>query len=233
MQKAFTLIELVVALAILAIAAHLASIGLERAAAQRRSAEAARRLSQLRDAVWSIGADGRQRGFLCDVGRLPRSLSELWTRPADVREFAVTNTGGGAWVPTGWRGPYIRLEAGKRAFYDPWGNDFGVATNALGLVTNVFHCGARGIPSEERIDMPVAPPGGASASLVVIAAEETALVLSGPDGAGGVTNATAVATPATPARFAGFAPGAKILKSARGVRLVELMPGDNIIDCGK
>lgn len=234
MRRGFTLIEMLVVLAVLAIAAHLAVRELGKVRERQQNDAANAQLFELRDAVWNIEADGAPSGFLSDMGRMPRSLDELWELPRDARRFAVTNVAAGVHVPSGWNGPYIRLPLGKSALYDPWGNDFHVQTNSAGFATNVFHMGASGQPRTRSGDVSLVPNGGDTSALVVAlesaASAEVVLRLYWPDGAGGVTNATATATAANPARFSGIAPGRRVLSSnGMGTRLVNIRPGDNII----
>lgn len=107
---AFTLLELVVVLAILSVVSLLAAHSLHNAQDQHRAAAADRLLDDIRDAVLPV-PPGRAAtaaepalpcGFLGDLGRLPRAmpatnadgavtytLSELYARPADVPAFAL------------------------------------------------------------------------------------------------------------------------------------------------
>lgn len=231
MSRGFTLIEMVVVLVVMALAAHLAVREFGRVRERRMEEEANSRLEELRDAVWSVGADGMASGFLADMGRMPRSLDELWTQPDDAARFVVTNCAAGVYVPTGWNGPYVRLGVGKSALYDPWGNDFCTATNAQGFVTNVFHMGVSGQQRTRSHDVSLIPAGGAESSLVVAVENDgggsVAIRLYGPDGSGGVTSAVATATAAMPVRFSALTPGRRILSySGVGTRVVDVKPGD-------
>lgn len=232
MSRGFTLIEMVVVLVVMAVAAHLAVREFGRVRERRMVEDANLRLEELRDAVWSVDCDGAARGFMADMGRLPRSLDELWKMPDDAARFIVTNCASGVYVPTGWNGPYVRLGVGKSALYDPWGNDFCTATNAQGFVTNVFHMGASGQQRTRSHDISLIPAGGAQSALVVALETDgggsVALRLYGPDGFGGVTSAVATATAAMPARFDELTPGRRILSySGVGTKVVELKPGES------
>lgn len=233
MKNGFTLIEMVVVLVVMALAAHLAVREFSRVNDRRMTETADRQLKELRDAVWSLDADGAPCGFLADMGRLPRSLDELWAKPDDARPFAVTNVASGVYVPTGWNGPYIRLPLGKRGLYDPWGNDFCVVTNSMGFVTNVFHTGSSGQARTRSYDVSLVPKGGENSSIVVaLESSETGGVQVswyGPDGFGGVTNAPAkIVTAATPARFDGLTPGMRVLSCGEiGIKIFSVKPGEN------
>ncbi len=151
MKRAFTLIELVVVLAIMALLTHLAVREAGNVRRDRLRAAADEQLEAIRDAVWKDGEGGEPTGFLVDMGRLPRAqaatnesglavatLSELWRRPAGVPEFALRHASAtnlvvpealksrladvSVRVPCGWRGPYLRLPFGRDRLLDPWGN---------------------------------------------------------------------------------------------------------------
>lgn len=235
MKRGFTLIEMVVVLVVLGVLAHLAVRELGRGRDARLTDAADRMLTEIRGAVWTQDGGGEPAGFLADMGRLPRSLDELWEIPSDSRRFCVTNAASGVYVPTGWNGPYLRLPPGKSALYDPWGNDICATTNAQGFVTNVFHLGATGQLRTRSRDFPIVPAAGEKSSLVVALAaggvESVAVEWFGPDGFGGVTNGSGVVTVATPCKFEGLAPGRRILSiSGAGMRIVNLKPGDNLME---
>jgi hypothetical protein len=71
-------------------------------------------------------------GFLADMGRLPAAvgsdpltgLAELWTNPGSLAAFAIRQStfDPEVLVPTGWRGPYLRLPVGQSVLRDGWGN---------------------------------------------------------------------------------------------------------------
>lgn len=151
MKRAFTLIELVVVLAIMALLTHLAVREAGSLRRDRLRAAADGQLETIRDAVWKDGDCGEPTGFLVDMGRLPRAqaatnesglavatLSELWRRPAGVPEFALRHASAtnlvvseelrgrladtSVCVPCGWRGPYLRMPFGRDRLLDPWGN---------------------------------------------------------------------------------------------------------------
>jgi prepilin-type N-terminal cleavage/methylation domain-containing protein len=158
-RAAFTLLELVVVLAILAIVTALAVRALDGVGDQSRF-EASRRIMEDLSAAVIGSPDDRTpdgfrtvSGFVADMGRLPRAvaietagteeftLSELWSLPGfpyDVRP-ADTLHGVPAFdsdpevvIPGGWRGPYLRLASGARNPLDAWGNPFTVLASSTG-----------------------------------------------------------------------------------------------------
>ncbi len=145
-QYGFTLLELVVVLAILAMVTALATREIGHVQDQQRFETAQRGMEDIEAAI--LGSpedrlpDGTRvaAGFVADMGRLPRTtgttqltLGELWTSPGalfDVRA-AVPSNGVAAssedpevLVPGGWRGPYIRLPLGTDILRDGWGNPY-------------------------------------------------------------------------------------------------------------
>lgn len=262
MRRAFTLVELVVVLGIIALLTHLAVREFAHLRDQKLESVADRQLETIRASVYECGADGLPTGFLADMGRLPNaaetnSLSELWACPAGARPFAVlkaksenlvTGAKGLAdetvYVPTGWRGPYLRIPFGKSALRDPWGNEFLTKDDAglervsatNGVAFAVAHYGAASRPEARRM-CPLIPAGGARSRLVVSGAPQGTNTYSsitytwyGPaDGL--ITGATATVSFPTPAEFTGLTPGVRILKeNVTGVaRQIVVRPGDNFI----
>lgn len=285
-RRAFTLIELVVVLVVMAILTHLAvrEVSQVRAAQLRKVAD--KQLETLRECVWHVSQSGDPEGFLSDMGRMPRlvaetnsqgiavgTLAELWRRPASVRQFELLSAansslyvqgadaaslvamGAGVLVPTGWRGPYLRMPFGKDRLLDPWGNavesvdEAGFARIAVsnGFAVAVSHLGSDARPDDKfepgsvaagDITVSLEPDGGATSRLVLRAevtngstfAGEITWAWYGPaDGliTGGVKR---VAYPLA-AEFGGLTPGLKIVKdSLSGVpRSVLVRPGDNLV----
>ena len=195
-QSAFTLIEMVVVLVVLSVAAHLAVRELGKYRDAKKVEEADRQLELVRAAVWCVPDGGEPFGFLADVGRLPHlrngELSELWKRPAELREYAVlaatTNNiciadddgrralkDEDVFVPTGWRGPYIYMPLGCDALLDPWGNPLEecdtahlrrIWTDESGCATNIAHYGVSA-QTRERKDASLLPDGGATSTLTI------------------------------------------------------------------
>jgi prepilin-type N-terminal cleavage/methylation domain-containing protein len=147
----FTLIELVVVLVILSLLTHLAVRELGKASHARMRRAAEEQIEEVQGAVWRRVSGGEPEGFLVDMGRLPRavsetnetgravlSLAELWRRPDGVAPFALRAAAAtnlvvpasvkedladeSVKVPCGWRGPYLRMPFGKDRLLDPWGN---------------------------------------------------------------------------------------------------------------
>ena len=149
MERGFTLIELVVVLAVLAVVTHLAVREMAHLRDGRLRQVADRQLADIRDAVWCARPGEEPEGFVVDMGRLPRAsartngeaavsvaLDELWRRPVGVRPYALrpatvanlvgpqTNELADAeiLVGCGWRGPYVRLSPDADRLTDAWGN---------------------------------------------------------------------------------------------------------------
>ncbi|MBX3465268.1 MAG: type II secretion system protein [Planctomycetes bacterium] len=116
-QNAFTLLELLLVVFILAALAATTSSMVESAHEQARYDVTAQRLDEIRDAV--AGARGGAAGFASDCGRLPRSIGELLERPADVHAWRPDPAASG--LAYGWRGPYLRA-TGPGEFFDGWGS---------------------------------------------------------------------------------------------------------------
>ena len=141
------------------------------------------------------------------------------------------------YVPTGWRGPYLRLPFGRTRLLDPWGNpvekedEAGLSRLAVsnGFATAVSHFGPRAQPSGER-RLSLVPDGGESSRLVVTSASETPLAVAwyGP-ASGLVTGAAASVSAAAPAVFEGLTPGRRILFCNGVARAIDVRPGDNLI----
>ena len=147
-RPAFTLLELVVVLAILAVVTTLAVRSLDGLEDQSRYEKNVRGFEELSAAVLGSpddrAADGTRTvgGFVADMGRLPKAvadengnltLAELWEKPLGVDKFDVRQAIEVNGVPKaledpqvlvagGWRGPYLRLPIGPPTWRDGWGN---------------------------------------------------------------------------------------------------------------
>ena len=250
MKGAFTFVELVVVLAIIAVMTHLAVREVSHVRDGRLAAAADSQLETVRDCA---------AGFLADTGRLPRAadgtLSELWSRPAGVLPYAVreavsTNLCGGTparpgvYVPTGWRGPYLRLPIGRSRLMDPWGNaveaedSAGLSRLAVsnGFVVAVSHFGPRGQAADGRT-LSVVPERGASSRLFVTTTSASSTATASFEYAwygpadGLVTGAVVAASCPGTAVMEGLTPGRRVLWDSvtKAARLVDVEPGDNMI----
>ncbi len=152
----FTLLELVVVLAILAVVTTLAMRSLDHVLDGKREETNRLAIEELRDAVLGSpddhAADGTRTisGFVADMGRLPLAveingdltLAELWMDPGvrfDIRP-AIPDHGVPAGfadpqvlVAGGWRGPYLHLPMGSSQWMDGWGNPMITRLNNGGL----------------------------------------------------------------------------------------------------
>lgn len=144
-KNGFTLLELVVVLAILAVVTTLALRSLDHVQDQKRNEANRQGLEELRDAILGSpddrAPDGSRTisGFVADMGRLPQAvehdgnltLAALWVNPGtpfDVRP-AIEDNGvpegfedPQVLVSGGWRGPYLHLPIGASEWLDGWGN---------------------------------------------------------------------------------------------------------------
>lgn len=140
MNRGFTLVEMVAVLVVLAILTHLAVVQNAHVVRDRRNQAAAKMMDDIEEAVHN---------FQRDVGRLPRAvtnvlgnltLGELWERPEDVAEYHLGRLdfdgnpaeGGSVVIGAGWRGPYLKLPAGRTRLFDPWGNPMEVPAEGAG-----------------------------------------------------------------------------------------------------
>lgn len=135
-----TLVELVVVLAILVLVAGTALTATGGLVDETRYESTQSELRNLESALLgNYDSASREENeaisFVADVGRLPRvasvvdgtlALAELWERPADVAPFAILPASGDPEVrlPTGWRGPYMRLGFGTTKLVDGWGRPY-------------------------------------------------------------------------------------------------------------
>ena len=275
-----------VVLVVIAVLTHLAVRELShvRAAQLRKAAD--RQLETIRACVWSVSPSGEPEGFLSDMGRLPRlvsetnsdgtarkTLAELWRIPQGVPAYslvpatnramyvagadsaALAAMGAGVFVPSGWRGPYLRMPFGKDRLIDPWGNPLELEDDAGFLriaVTNGFAAAVSHFGSDARPDasfgpgsaeardatVPLAPDGGVECRLVVSAEISGAAPFAGDmkwawygPADGLITGAVKTVAYPAPAEFTGLTPGVRIVKdSVSGVaRRVVVRPGDNLL----
>ena len=148
--RGFTLVEMVVVLAILAALATVAVTSLEGAQDQTRYDTTKQTMENVQDAIVGQAAQQSAPSFVGDLGRFPQAVpvlqpdgstilqpQELWIQPVGVSSFALlpavkanlvgTNdedVDADVTIATGWRGPYIRLGVGQNDLRDGWGNSF-------------------------------------------------------------------------------------------------------------
>jgi prepilin-type N-terminal cleavage/methylation domain-containing protein len=111
---AFTLAELLVVLAILAVMTTVAVQSLAPVATQARTDATQRTITNVRDAIITYSPTSAA-GFLVDVGRPPLSISELLVPINSADAMPLVN----------WKGPYVLLPVGATtlsALADAWGN---------------------------------------------------------------------------------------------------------------
>ena len=263
-RGAFTLVELVVVLAVIAVLTHLAVRELAHLRDGRLSDAADRQLEEIKSAVYSVGPDGIARGFLVDMGRLPKAedgtLSELWLMPTGTLRYAVRPAteenlvpearGKGlskdsVFVPTGWKGPYLRLPFGVDHLRDPWGNPIEAEDDAglprvfttNGFVTAVAHYGPSARAAGERRHS-FFPEEREPAGRLVVSLESAStgavknnakITLYSP--VNGLISAIETNITESVAVFEGVMPGRKVLFDSvtDGAHAVDVAPGDNLI----
>ena len=255
MKRAFTLIELVVVLAVIAVLTHLAVRELSHLRDAKLTKAADAQLETIRASVYSRTLGEEATGFLADMGRLPRlvddmTLGELWAMPTNALPYAVrpataenlvpglsSLAKASVYVPTGWRGPYLRLPIGKSRLFDPWGNPV-EREDAAGLprltisndfIVAVSHYGPRAQREGIRT-LSIQPDGGAASRLVVSTTSASDISVSWYGPAGGlITGATHTVSAAVPYTFEGLTPGTRILHYNGAAHTIDVKPGDNLI----
>ena len=138
-----TLLELLVVLAILAAMTMVALQSMNGVVGQSRFEATQRSLTDIQSAVVgqtasSGAANSALSSFVGDMGRLPTTLQELVTNtasapPFSLQEVVVSQSGETTktiHVPTGWRGPYLRLPMGATAVLDGWGREIQFESSA-------------------------------------------------------------------------------------------------------
>ena len=265
MKRAFTLIELVVVLAVIAVLTHLAVRELSHLRDAKLTKAADAQLETIRASVYPPSerrhscriTDEEASGFLADMGRLPRlvddmTLGELWQMPTNALPYAVRPAtaenlvpglsalaNASVYVPTGWRGPYLRLPFGKSRLMDPWGNPIeredaaGLPrlTVSNGFVVAVSHYGPQAQADGIRtLSILPDPNSGATSRLIVstTSASDTTVTWYGP-ASGLVTGATHTVSAAAPYTFEGLTPGSRILHYNGAAHTIDVKPGDNLI----
>jgi prepilin-type N-terminal cleavage/methylation domain-containing protein len=257
MKRAFTLLELIVVLLVIAITTHLAVREVSRVHDSKLVAAADRQLDDIREAALA---------FLSDTGRpliaTNGALSELWERPQDIPEYRVIRAAqsnlvkgvslalanDSVYVPTGWRGPYLRMKTGASRLRDPWGNAIETLDDAkmerVSLTNNLFaasvsHYGPRGRLSEKNT-VSLLPRNYPSCSLTLWA---TGPSLSGDvrlawyqPCAGMITGDVKTVSAFSQYKFEGLTPGKRIVTATVSgaslpiIKLVDIKPGDNLME---
>ena len=132
-RTGLTLLELIVALGILAVLSTLAVGALDPLADQSRYEATQRLLRELRNAT--VGDRSARQingqlivsGFVADTGSLPSILGDFTTKPAGVIDHSVQTFDSNrdltddVTLSSGWKGPYLHLGAGQTDILDGWG----------------------------------------------------------------------------------------------------------------
>ncbi|MCA9216157.1 MAG: prepilin-type N-terminal cleavage/methylation domain-containing protein [Planctomycetales bacterium] len=128
-----TLLELIVALGILAVLSTIAIRSLDPLADQARYEATQRLLDDLRSATVGdpnakqLGGQRIVSGYVADTGSLPSTLSDFTTKPAGLIAYAAQtfdsdrDTVDDVSLSSGWKGPYVRFGAGQSVIVDGWG----------------------------------------------------------------------------------------------------------------
>lgn len=266
-KHGFTLVELVVVLAVIAVLTHLAVRELSHLRDAKLSKAADKQLEEIRASVYSRIPGDEATGFLADMGRLPRpaddvrtdrssrttvtnsTLSELWLMPSDAKPYAVRQAtaenlvpglaslaNDAVYVPTGWRGPYLRLPFGKTRLLDPWGNPVEAEDEAglprltvtNGFITAVAHYGPRAQASGVR-SIQLAPDGGETSRIILTTTSTSGKVYWYGPASGFITGAVTNISAGQSAVFDGLTPGRRVLYFNNAVRVIDVKPGDNLI----
>ena len=257
MKRAFTLLELVVVLLVIALTTHLAVREVSRVHDEKLVPAADRQLDDIREAALA---------FLSDTGRpvcaTNGTLSELWERPANLPEYRVMRASqsnlvkgvsseiadDSVYVPSGWRGPYLRMKTGALRLRDPWGNAIETEDDAklerVSLTNGLFaatvsHYGPRGRASERK-SVSLLPRNYPSCTLTLWA---TGSSLSGDvrlawyaPCEGMITGGVKTVSAFSQHKFEGLTPGSRIVtatvagSSVPVIKLVEVLPGDNMME---
>ena len=161
-RRGFTLLEMLVVLALLAALTIVAVQSLEPVAQQSRATATQRAIDELRAALLSVQQSGGQTvvsGFVADLGRLP-DLSSPQALYNDLmlggglppaQNFTITTgtSGATATVAAGWRGPYLRTAITSTHLVDGWGRALlvGVEDGTFDALTDRVSIASGGNPA--------------------------------------------------------------------------------------
>ena len=95
--RAFTLLEMMIVIAVLCIVALLVLPNLWTTQSLSQNTTTATSLATIRD---TIAGNASTPGYFGDVGRLPTTLKDLFVKPADIPQFEPQTA-------RGWQGPYL------------------------------------------------------------------------------------------------------------------------------
>lgn len=174
-HAAFTLLEMVIVLAILALLTHLAVQRFDQGSLKPRQAR--QQLLAIERAILGTSADldpagqPTRLGFVADMGCLPRTranaqgaltLADLWQCPENdafaVRPATPENLAPGSnpsdadpqvYLACGWRGPYLEPTRSHDTLLDPWGNPFSLNQGSVSMddeIRTIHSFGSDGAP---------------------------------------------------------------------------------------
>lgn len=160
-KRGFTLLELVVVIAILAVLSTVALRSMTGVASQARFEATQRTLDQVHEAILGAPCDRQPdgtliiSGFIADMGRPPTNLNELLSLPAGAPAFTVQRVPADpdVMVAGGWNGPYIRLPIGATTLCDGWGAPLIESPDGSGFLGTVSSYGADGLPGGTGYDL--------------------------------------------------------------------------------
>ncbi len=116
-KRGFTLIEVIIVIAIVAILAGIIAPIVYRETTQARYKRAESELEAIYEAI--VGDGKSYFGFLGDIGRLPDNLTELYVDPG----ISQTECPSGSGISIGWKGPYLSAKnVDSSGIIDPFGN---------------------------------------------------------------------------------------------------------------
>ncbi len=165
-QAGFSLIEIIVAVAILAILAGATAPLVVRNMTAARRDETTVRLRRLVDGM--VGDPGAGRfGYLGDMGNLPPTLTDLWVRGTQPA-FAISAWGYGA----GWAGPYVQQ---TQPLADLTQDAWGVALQYVAGTARVTSAGEDHLfgTADDLIYPAAAPPTTGGLTLTVLGIPNT------------------------------------------------------------